>query len=60
MRLIKHRRNTIEQLKETPTKYGIEVDIRSFGEKLIINHDPFAKANFLKIGFPSTSTKLLF
>ena len=25
----------------TPTKYGVEVDIRSRGEEMIIHHDPF-------------------
>lgn len=25
----------------TPAKYGVEVDIRSYGEKMIIHHDPF-------------------
>lgn len=43
MEIILHRRNEISQLQETPAKYGIEVDIRSFGEKLIIHHDPFVK-----------------
>lgn len=41
MKLILHRRNTIHDLNATPTKYGIEVDIRSCGEQLIIHHDPF-------------------
>jgi hypothetical protein len=41
MKLIAHRRNTISALRETEQKYGIEVDIRSEGSKLIIHHDPF-------------------
>ncbi len=41
MKIILHRRNTIQDLKSTPQKYGVEVDIRSQGEKLIIHHDPF-------------------
>lgn len=41
MRLISHRRNTLVQLNETPLKYGVEVDIRSHGDMLIIHHDPF-------------------
>lgn len=40
MKLISHRRNTTEELIATPHKYGIEVDIRSIGNKLIIHHDP--------------------
>jgi hypothetical protein len=48
MKLISHRRNTIEELKATPTEYGIEVDIRSqhgngnVNEQLIIHHDPLS------------------
>lgn len=41
MKLISHRRNTIAELQATDRKYGIEVDIRSQGQKLIIHHDPF-------------------
>ena len=41
MNIISHRRNKIEELKATPRKYGIEVDIRSYCDKLIIHHDPF-------------------
>lgn len=41
MKLISHRRNTIAELNATPKKYGVEVDIRSCGEQLIIHHDPF-------------------
>jgi hypothetical protein len=40
MKLISHRRNTIEELKATPTEYGVEVDIRSENGQLIIHHDP--------------------
>lgn len=41
MNLIAHRRNTIEELVDTDARYGVEVDIRSFGERLVINHEPF-------------------
>jgi len=44
MKIIKHRRNTIQELQETSPKLGIEVDIRSYGNDLIIHHDPFVKA----------------
>lgn len=48
MILISHRRNTLEELEATPTRYGVEVDIRSHGERLIIHHDPFVEgADFL-------------
>jgi hypothetical protein len=41
MNYIAHRRNTIAELMDTPKKYGVEVDIRSLGNNLIIHHDPF-------------------
>lgn len=41
MKLIAHRRNTLAELQATPTEYGVEVDLRSQGEHLIIHHDPF-------------------
>mgnify|MGYP000672132933 CR=1 FL=1 len=41
MNLIIHRRNTLAELLATPVKYGVEVDIRSFGERLIVHHDAF-------------------
>lgn len=42
MKLIRHRRNTIAELAATPVHLGVEVDIRSRGDRLIIHHDPFA------------------
>ena len=40
MKLICHRRNTVSELLGTDSKYGVEVDIRSEGDRLIIHHDP--------------------
>ena len=41
MHIISHRVNTIALLKKIPKKFGVEVDIRSIGDALIIHHDPF-------------------
>jgi hypothetical protein len=41
MIIVSHRRNTVEQLRDTAQELGVEVDIRSRGERLIIHHDPF-------------------
>ena len=41
MQIISHRVNTIALLKKIPKKFGVEVDIRSIGDALIIHHDPF-------------------
>ncbi|WP_374591758.1 phosphatidylinositol-specific phospholipase C/glycerophosphodiester phosphodiesterase family protein [Aquabacterium sp.] len=41
MKLIAHRRNTIEELCATPARYGVEIDLRSLGTDLIVQHDPY-------------------
>lgn len=41
MQIICHRRNTIEQLRKTPTRYGVEIDLRSYQDDIILEHDPF-------------------
>ncbi len=41
MIVVRHRRNTLEELRATDPALGIEVDIRSHGERLIIHHDAF-------------------
>tara|TARA_B100000963_G_scaffold361806_1_gene399807 strand:+ start:11729 stop:12328 length:600 start_codon:yes stop_codon:yes gene_type:complete len=47
MILISHRRNSIEELKNTPNEYGIEIDIRTKGKDLIINHEPYESGELL-------------
>ncbi len=41
MILIAHRINTAAQLQDVPPEYGVEVDLRDRGERLILQHDPF-------------------
>lgn len=41
MLFISHRINTIEELKQIPSEYGIEIDIRDEKNDLILVHDPF-------------------
>ena len=41
MLIIQHRANTIEELKNTPKEFGVEIDIRPEGDNLILHHDPF-------------------
>jgi len=38
---IAHRINTVAQLAQVPTEYGIELDIRAEGKELIMHHDAF-------------------
>ncbi len=41
MEFIAHRVNTIEELKQIPKEYGVELDLRDNGNRLILAHDPF-------------------
>jgi hypothetical protein len=36
-----HRINTSEELIKIPTSFGIELDLRDKGDRLILQHDPF-------------------
>ncbi len=40
MEIIIHRINKIKELKKIPKVFGTEIDIRSYGSKLILNHEP--------------------
>ena len=44
---IAHRRNSVKELIDTPIEYGVEIDIRSYGEDLILHHEPFTKGEKL-------------
>tara|TARA_B100000085_G_C18378203_1_gene445237 strand:- start:159 stop:767 length:609 start_codon:yes stop_codon:yes gene_type:complete len=54
-----HRINELEQLKKIPSKYGVEIDIRSEGNNLIIHHDPFKKGVLFKEWLKIYNHKLL-
>jgi hypothetical protein len=43
MEIIAHRLNTLEALQASSTVYGVEVDIRSMGDRLVIHHDPYVQ-----------------
>lgn len=47
MEFIIHRVNTIKELKQIPKEYGCEIDIRTDGSRLILNHDPFTSGDLL-------------
>lgn len=47
MEIIAHRINLIQDLKSVPIKYGCEIDIRSNGSKLILNHEPYSSGDIL-------------
>jgi hypothetical protein len=48
MNIICHRRNTLAELQGTAYKYGVEVDIRSEGSRLIMHHDPFVEGELFE------------
>lgn len=48
MLIIHHRRNTVDLISSTNRKYGVEIDIRSSDNELIIHHDPYQKGALLK------------
>ena len=41
MLFIAHRRNSAAALAQTPKEYGLEIDLRSIGSRLILQHDPY-------------------
>jgi hypothetical protein len=57
--IIAHRINTIEGLKSIPKNFGIEVDIRSSGQDLIISHDPYLSGDNFEAWIKSYNHKLL-
>ncbi len=40
MKKVLHRVNSIKDLKAVPKEFGVEIDIRSFNNKLILSHEP--------------------
>lgn len=43
MWIIRHRVNTIQELRAVPDSLGVEVDVRYHGDRLILHHDPFIR-----------------
>jgi hypothetical protein len=41
MLYVAHRVNTAAQLAAVPPEYGVEIDLRDRGDRLILQHDPF-------------------
>ncbi|HKP56531.1 MAG TPA: hypothetical protein VJV78_07425 [Polyangiales bacterium] len=51
-RLYRHRVNTIPELDATPASLGIEFDLRSDGDQVIVTHDPFTSGPRIEEFFP--------
>ena len=43
MIFVKHRVNSIADLKKTNAEFGVEIDLRSENKKIYLHHDPFKK-----------------
>ena len=43
-----HRVNTIKDLKKIPLNFGIEVDLSTYKNNIVIKHDPFGKGESFK------------
>lgn len=41
MLMIQHRQNTCQQLAKVPEAFGVEIDVRTRRDRLILQHDPF-------------------
>ncbi|MFA5138749.1 MAG: hypothetical protein WC728_05890 [Elusimicrobiota bacterium] len=41
MEFIAHRVNTVQALRRVPPEYGVEVDLRDHGKRLVLQHEPF-------------------
>lgn len=48
MQIIIHRVNSINKLKEIPKEFGVEIDVRGFGSRLILNHEPLTDGDNLE------------
>lgn len=59
MIIVSHRINTSEALLKIPNKYGVEIDIRSRDDQLILHHDPFCDGELLSDWLKNYEHKLL-
>ena len=40
MEIIIHKVNSLNKLKTIPLRFGVEIDVRSYGSNIILNHEP--------------------
>lgn len=52
MRIYQHRVNTVESLAAVPEDRGVEFDLRSDGDRVIVTHDPFTDGPSIEEFFP--------
>jgi len=44
MLIVHHRRNTLDLLADSSPSWGVEIDVRSYGNNLVVHHDPCVDA----------------
>ena len=59
MIIIKHRVNTINDLKKTDKNFGVEIDLRSNQSSIYLHHDPFKKGELFNKWAKSFKHKIL-
>ena len=59
MIIIKHRVNTIKDLKKTDKNFGVEIDLRSNQSDIYLHHDPFKKGELFNKWARSFKHKML-
>jgi len=47
--IIKHRVNAIQELKDVPKKYGVEIDLRIHMGEVVLSHNPFEGGDKFKV-----------
>jgi hypothetical protein len=57
LRSYKHRINTVEALRAVPPTMGIELDLRSSGNDVLVTHDPFTEGPTIEEYFPHVGAR---
>jgi hypothetical protein len=59
MLIIHHRRNSTELLRSTSTGWGVEVDVRTYYGRVVVQHDPYKSGEEFDSWLKEYSHKLL-
>lgn len=57
--IINHRVNSLNKLKRTPIRFGIEIDVRDYNHKIVLNHEPMANGLNFELFLESFKHKFL-
>ncbi|MFP4656570.1 MAG: hypothetical protein ACLFNK_03240 [Candidatus Woesearchaeota archaeon] len=59
MQIIIHKANKISDLSKIPEKFGVEIDVRSYGQELILNHEPYLPGDRLDAYLAACSNRMI-